>query len=295
MSVDAAIAFVGFGEAGGAFAEGLSWARMLAFDREVLDPGERSALRQRADERRVWCCGSLAEALNAAELIFSVVTADQALVAAQDAASLLRPGQFWFDCNSVAPHTKRAAAEAVAASGATYVDVAVLAPVLPMRAAVPLLVAADHESAQAADRLRAVGFTDVTMIDGEIGAASAVKMIRSVMIKGMEALSAECALAATAAGVCDRVIASLDASWPGADWKRRFDYNIDRMIVHGTRRAAEMEQVVATLEALGTGAAMSRATAERQRLSGAIAAHAPDGLDAKVALLRSISKLPGGE
>ena len=71
------------------------------------------------------------------------------------------------------------------------------------------------------------------------------------------------------------VIASLDASWPGADWARRFDYNLDRMMVHGLRRAAEMEEVVKTLDALGTGSAMTRGTVERQRAMGVAAACAP--------------------
>jgi hypothetical protein len=111
-------------------------------------------------------------------------------------------------------------------------------------------------------------------------------MIRSVMVKGIEALCCECALAAEAAGVRERVLASLEASWPGARWAERFDYNLERMIVHGTRRAAEMDEVVATLERLGTGAPMSRATAARQRAVGALGlSPAPEGLAAKLAAL----------
>jgi hypothetical protein len=106
-----------------------------------------------------------------------------------------------------------------------------------------------------------------------------------VMVKGIEALSAECVLAAEAAGVREAVTASLEASWPGADWAARFDYNLDRMMRHGVRRAAEMEEVVATLDALGTGSAMSRATALRQRAIGARALTPPEGLAAKLEAL----------
>jgi hypothetical protein len=186
--------------------------------------------------------------------------------------------------NSVAPDTKRAAAQAIAARNGRYVDVAVMAPVHPKRTAVPLLVAGPQAEAGAAV-LRAIGFRDVTVVGEHVGAASAIKMIRSVMVKGIEALSAECVLAADAAGVRDAVIASLDASWPGADWGARFDYNLDRMIVHGGRRAAEMEEVVATLDALDTGSAMSRGTVARQRAIGALGLTPPDGLDAKIATL----------
>jgi len=97
-------------------------------------------------------------------------------------------------------------------------------------------------------------------------------------------------LAAEAAGVRDEVIASLDASWPGANWGRRADYNLDRMMVHGLRRAAEMEEVVRTLDALGTGSAMSRGTVERQRAIGSRAMTPAATLDAKVAALLDRSK-----
>ena len=146
--------------------------------------------------------------------------------------------------NSVAPDTKRAAAAAIEAAGGRYVDVAVMAPVHPRGRAVPLLVCGPH--AEAARRaLARCGFAQCPDRRRAASArASAIKMIRSVMVKGIEALTAECALAAEAAGVRDEVIASLDASWPGADWAERVDYNLDRMMIHGLRRAAEMEEVV---------------------------------------------------
>ena len=156
-----------------------------------------------------------------------------------------------------------------------------MAPVLPARRGVPLLVAGPHAEAAVA-ALAETGFDNLRAVAGPVGAAAAIKMIRSVMIKGIEALSAECALAANAAGVLPEVLASL-----GEDWPARFDYNIDRMMVHGTRRAAEMSEVVATLDALGTGSAMTRATQERQAALGAIALSPPPGLTAKLdALLR---------
>ncbi|RYD46495.1 MAG: DUF1932 domain-containing protein, partial [Sphingomonadales bacterium] len=96
-----------------------------------------------------------------------------------------------------------------------------------------------------------------------------------------------CALAAEAAGVRDAVLASLDASWREESWAARFDYNLDRMLAHGTRRAAEMEEVVKTLETLGIGATMTRGTVERQRMLGALTGAVPVGLNAKLGLLLS--------
>jgi 3-hydroxyisobutyrate dehydrogenase-like beta-hydroxyacid dehydrogenase len=126
-----------------------------------------------------------------------------------------------------------------------------------------------------------LGFT-TRIVGTAIGDASAIKMIRSVMVKGIEALSAECALAAHAAGVEAEVLASLDRSWKEQSWAERFDYNLDRMLIHGLRRAAEMEEVVKTLDGLGTGSQMTRGTVQRQRAIGAIGQGAPDGLQAKV-------------
>lgn len=279
--MDPKAALIGFGEAGAAFA-GIEGA--CGYDRKLADPALRAAKRHDFAAAGVRACASAAEALDGADAVLSVVTADQALTAATDAAAHLAPGALWLDMNSVAPDTKRAAAAAIEAAGGRYVDVAVMAPVLPKRRDVPLLVAGPHREAAVA-MLAAIDFTDVATADGPVGSASAIKMIRSVMVKGLEALSAECAIAARAAGVLDEVIASLDASWPDADWRRRVDYHLDRMMVHGTRRAAEMEEAAATLQALGVDPAMTRGTVDRQRALGKLHIAPPDGLDTKLAVL----------
>jgi 3-hydroxyisobutyrate dehydrogenase-like beta-hydroxyacid dehydrogenase len=160
-----------------------------------------------------------------------------------------------------------------------------MSPVHPARLGAPLLISGPHAEA-AAEALGSVGFSRVSVVAGEVGRASAVKMIRSVMVKGIEALSAECVLAAASAGVVDAVLSSLDASPPPAAWAARVDYNLERMMAHGLRRASEMEQVVETLEALGDPAPMSRAAVERQRAIGRLGlSAAPPGLDDKIAAI----------
>ncbi|OJU15459.1 MULTISPECIES: NAD(P)-dependent oxidoreductase [unclassified Sphingomonas] len=272
--------FIGFGEAGAAFAPpGRSDIR--GYDIKLDTPATRANKLADFAAAGVARADSAAEALAGAQTVLSLVTADQALVAAHTAAPHLASDALWLDMNSVAPDTKRAAAAAI---GARYVDVAVMAPVHPGRHATPLLVAGPHAEAGAA-ALRDLGFTNIAIAGPSVGDASAIKMIRSVMVKGIEALTAECALAAEAAGVRAAVIASLDASWPGADWAKRFDYNLDRMMLHGQRRAAEMEEVTKTLDALGTGSAMTRGTVERQRAIGSLNTAPPDGLAAKLDLI----------
>ena len=271
------VTFIGFGEAG----RNLCWPGARAYDRKTDSPDTRDAVR--ADYATAGVAGAdhAKAALAGAGAVLSLVTADQALGVAQDYAAWLEQGAFWFDMNSVAPGTKRQAAAIIEAAGGRYVDVAVMAPVLPKRQAVPLLLAGPHADAGAA-RLRALGFSNVSVAGPAIGAASAIKMIRSVMVKGLEALSAECILAAHAAGVSEAVIASLDQSWRAQPWAQRFDYNLDRMLVHGLRRAAEMEEVARTLQDLGLDPAMTRGAIAWQRALGAGCLSPPDGLDAKL-------------
>jgi 3-hydroxyisobutyrate dehydrogenase-like beta-hydroxyacid dehydrogenase len=259
------LALIGFGEAGMAFAS--AWAAPVrAFDIKTDDPATAAA--KRAEYARHGANGAttLAEALANAALVISIVTPDQALAAAEGAAPSLAPGALYCDFNSVAPGTKRAAAVAIEAKGGLYVDVAVMSPVQPARLAVPLLVSGPHADAAIA-ALTAIGFAPVG-VNGPVGHASTIKMLRSVMVKGIEALTAECFLAARKAGLANEVAASLDASWPGTDWAARADYNLARIHDHGVRRAAEMDEVAKTLEGLGVGSEMAKAAAAVQRRLG---------------------------
>lgn len=264
--MESAYAFIGFGEAGMAFAGGRP-AR--GYDRKTDDAATRAGKYADFAERDVTACADTAQAVAGVPAIFSLVTADQALAAARAAAPHLTPGALWLDMNSVAPDTKRAAAAVIDAHGGHYIDVAVMSPVLPARRAAPLLISGPYAE-DAAAMLAAIGFDNMRVVAGGVGAASSIKMIRSVMVKGIEALTAECFLAADQAGVADEVLMSLNASWPGVDWADKADYNLDRMMLHGLRRAAEMEEVVKTLDALGTGSAMTRGTVARQRAIGAL-------------------------
>jgi len=256
---------IGFGEAATAFVGG--WApdrpeSLRAYDAKTDDPATAPQMRARYAQHGVTGCETPAEALAGADAVFSLVTADRALAAAQAAAGAIAPGTLWLDCNSCAPQTKQQAGALIEAAGGRYVDVAVMAPVYPKRHLVPLLVSGPHAEA-GAELMRGLGMQP-QLAGPETGQASAIKMLRSVMIKGMEALTAECFLAARRAGVEAQVIASLQASDPGTDWPARGAYNLERMMVHGARRAAEMREVAATVAALGLPEAMSAATARWQ-------------------------------
>ncbi|MGD8106079.1 DUF1932 domain-containing protein [Pantoea sp. FN0302] len=257
------IAIIGFGEAGKIYAQDLARvAAVRVWDKKFLTP-ERDHLRALATQAGVQPSASLADALDGADLVLSLVTASSALEVASQAAPLLRAGQILLDFNSVSPETKRAAAKAVAAGAGNYLDVAVMAPVPPKRLATPLLIGGPTAS-HAAEILSALGCNACSASEA-IGDVSAIKMCRSVMIKGLEALTTECLSAARQYGVEEAVLASLHASFPLLGWNDQLPhYLISRVAEHGVRRAEEMGEVVKTLQDVGIAGAMSQATQQVQ-------------------------------
>ncbi|MEM6987673.1 MAG: DUF1932 domain-containing protein [Pseudomonadota bacterium] len=265
------ICSVGFGEAAQAFSSG--WrsapADVAAFDIKTQDAVARDAKLADYVSRGVLGVDTLVDALFGREAAFSLVTADQALAAAQQAAEHDLQSLLWFDCNSCAPDTKRRAAGLVEQASGRYVDVAVMAPVYPKRHEVPLLVSGPHAEV-GATVLSKLGMRPM-VVGEEVGQASTIKMLRSVMIKGTEALFAECFLAAQKAGVLDNVVGSLAGSNPNIEWTTQGSYTLERMLVHGGRRAAEMREVAKTLSDLGLPAGLSEATVHWQERLGALA------------------------
>lgn len=284
------VGLIGFGEAGSTFAMAGEWgARAHVFDRKTGNGPDREAMLAAYRQAHVPGARFLDDAISGADLVLSLVTADQALAVAEAAAECLAQGAIYCDMNSVAPQTKQAAARVIEAAGGHYVDAAVMAPVNPARLSVPLLLSGAR-AGEAQARLAALGFVKSRVVGDVVGRASSIKMIRSVMVKGIEALTAECVLAAEAAGVREEVLSSLDASEKAKPWEERADYNLDRMLLHGLRRAAEMEEVVKTLEGLGTGAAMTRGTVERQRAIGELGVQlVPEGLSEKIEVIGKIA------
>ena len=263
--MDQAIALIGFGEAGRSFAGAAGWgAAARVFDVKTDYPALRGAMQDAYTQAGVTGCVGLASALDRKALVLSLVTADQALVAARHAAQHIAPGSLYCDMNSVAPATKQAAAEAIEAAGAHYLDVAIMAPVSPRQMAIPVLVSGPH-AARALALLVKLGFSNVRAVGNDVGRAATIKMLRSVMVKGVEALTAECLLACHKAGVTKDVLASF-----GDEWAGQANYHLDRMMTHGLRRAAEMTEVAQTLEDLGIKPLMSAGTIERQRALGAL-------------------------
>jgi 3-hydroxyisobutyrate dehydrogenase-like beta-hydroxyacid dehydrogenase len=285
------MAFIGFGEAGQAIASGWREAgvtTIAAWD-ILFAKAEGGPLRDAAAGIGVTCAGSAAEAVRGADLIVAAVTAASSVEAAQSVKPHLTGKPFFLDINSVSPGRKQETAKLLGAA-ARYVDVAVLAPIHPARHRTAMLLAGPH--AEAVAPVLAALDMRASIAGTETGAAAAIKMVRSVMIKGIEALTLECFLAAARAGVIEEVAASMRNNYPGLDWAKMVPYNLERMAAHGERRAAEMEESADTLRELGVEPLMTVATVKRQREMGQIGKHeSVRGVlkDDAPAILRAIS------
>jgi len=259
------IAIIGFGEAGSILGAELA-ARgrdVVTYDILLDSPSSRVALQQKALAVRARVADTQAGAIEGASLILSAVTASSATAVASQAARSIRPGQIFLDINSVSPATKREEAALIEAAGADYVEAAVMAPVPPQRLKVPMLLGGRRAN-ELAPALQQLGM-NATAISDRIGVASAVKMCRSVMIKGIESLAVECLLAARRCGAEQEVLASLDATFPSMGWLESLpDYLVSRVAEHGRRRAAEMREVARTLEDVQLEPMMALASAARQ-------------------------------
>ena len=286
------LGLLGFGEAGFHFARGLRGAGappLVAFDIKAPHGIEDDRIRTRAaetDTRLVESPRALAEH---AQVILSVVTAASAHDAAHSLAADLTADHLYVDLNSVSPATKRQIAAAIGSGAGRFVEGAIMAPVASGDHRVPILLngawASELRTVLSPYRMR------LDVMDGPTGAAAAVKMCRSIVIKGMEALMLECALAAGEYGAADRVYDSLAETYPGMDWRRTARYMIGRVLEHGERRAHEMEEVAGMLRAAGIEPLMAEATARVQdwestlRADGRLNGPRPDTVERLLELL----------
>jgi len=258
------IAFIGYGEVGQLFSRQLAAkpsVRVTVYDILFDEPSRVPELRQRALDDKVHAAGSTAEACAMAEIIISAVTADSAVTAARQAAPHLRSRQTYIDLNSVSPATKRTVADQVQQGGANFVEFAVMAPVSGVGIEAPILSGGETAETISA-QLNELGMR-ITRVSSEIGTASATKLCRSIVIKGMEALMVDFTLASERAGVMPAVLASLKASYPGMDWDNLAKVMISRVEQHGVRRAAEMREASRMIAELGLDGSFASAIAER--------------------------------
>jgi 3-hydroxyisobutyrate dehydrogenase-like beta-hydroxyacid dehydrogenase len=268
------VGLVGYGEVGRILAEDLrrQGVKVCAFDLE-LGGGAEGSLRDHAALHGVALTATHAELAAQADFIVSAVTASQTVPVAQACAPAMQPGTWFLDFNSASPGAKRRAAALIDGAGGRYVEGAVMTSIPPYRIKVPLLLGGAGAT-ELAPLLVALGFAP-EVASANLGIASATKMCRSVMIKGLEAMVIESFTTARAYGVEDAVVASLQETFPGIDWETQGAYFFQRVIEHGRRRSEEVREVAQTVREVGLTPWSAQGTAERQAW---VADLADDGL-----------------
>jgi 3-hydroxyisobutyrate dehydrogenase-like beta-hydroxyacid dehydrogenase len=259
------LGLVGYGEVGKTFALGLR-SRVQqtgAWDLKFADAAMQQAERAHAREHGILAAGSMRELCEASDFIISAVTASNTLSVAQEAAQFIRPGTYFLDLNSASPGTKQQAAAAIDAKGAHYVEAGVMTSVPPYGIKVPMLLGGEHAE-ELASLLRTWEM-DAKAVSEKLGVASAIKMCRSVMIKGLEALVIESYTTARAYGVEDHVLPTLQETFPSIDWSKQGAYFFSRVVQHGKRRAEEMRESANTVREAGFEPIMTAAIAQKQQ------------------------------
>jgi len=259
----AVLAFIGFGEVGQTFAKGLSGnGGLAAYDLLFDHPQKQGELIARAETLGVRVAADAADASRGARVVISAVTAAAAGDVASAAARYLRPGQIFFDINSASPRTKLTGAKNIEAAGAEFVEGAVMGAVAGPGLKVPIL-AGGRAAEAAAEILNGLGM-NLTPVAIEIGRASATKLARSIVMKGLEAALLQSAAAARRWDVEAEVIASLEKTYPGIDWRKAIAHAGERVGRHGVRRAEEMREAGAMLDDLGLDPSFCQAVAAVQ-------------------------------
>ncbi len=258
------IGLIGYGEVGKIFSRGLqdsSGAAVQAWDLKFAAAATREAERRHAAEHGIASAASAADLCADCDLIISAVTASNTLAVAQEVARQLRPGTLFLDLNSASPGTKVQGAALIDGAGGHYVEAGVMTSVPPYGIRVPMLLGG-VKAAELAAMLNAWGM-DATPVAERIGVASAIKMCRSVMIKGLEALVIESYTTARAYGVEAHMLPTLYETFPGIDWATQGAYFFSRVAQHGQRRAEEMRESAHTVAEAGFTPYMAAAIADK--------------------------------
>ncbi|RZA29234.1 MAG: NAD(P)-dependent oxidoreductase [Proteobacteria bacterium] len=260
------LGIIGFGEVGGIFGRGLLGKPgvngVVAWDSRFADPATGAAARRAAEDVGIRAADSLQSLCAQSTLVISAVTASNTLGVAEEVAPYVQAGTLFLDLNSASPGTKQLAAAAVQAHGGHYIEAGVMTSVPPYGIRVPMLLG----GARAADLTRQLvdWGMDAKTVSEKLGVASAIKMSRSIMIKGLEALVIESYTNARAYRVEDFVLPTLQETFPQIDWSRQGAYFFSRVVQHGKRRAEEMFEAANTVKEAGIPPLMGTAIAQKQ-------------------------------
>jgi 3-hydroxyisobutyrate dehydrogenase-like beta-hydroxyacid dehydrogenase len=286
--------FIGFGGAGYGLAKGLVGAglkEVFFHDRMQDTPPFAEVVAKRAAEIGTLRTASIGELLAVSDVIFSCVTGAMAVAVAEEAAPFLGPGHLFVDVNTASPKVKEQVGQKVAPSGAAFVDAAMMGAVPAYLHRVPIL--ASGSGAERFFTLMTPWGMSVKVIGEKPGQASAIKMFRSIFMKGLLSLFVETLTATHRYGVDGMVLSSIAESLDNVPFLETARMQMTKGSVNAERMAHEMEEVIATLEELGVPSGMSRASMEKLlwfagfKLREKFGGELPDTLDEVLAAMET--------
>lgn len=250
------IGFIGFGEVGCALSHRMKeqGGQILAYDK-FPDRATR-----RAEEFKVPLALTMEDLVGSCSLILATVWPDAALDVAKEAAPLLGSGKIYCDMNSISPETTAEIQQAISTSGADFVKIAIMAGIPDRGFEVPLL-AGGVKAEEVTTILSDLGLF-IRPIGSDPRKPAAIKILRSVCLKGIVALAYEMVRGAEKYGVVDQVLDSASEVMSRESFKKIMGDWLASTAIHARRRAKEMEEAIETLEEAGINPIMSIGTKE---------------------------------
>ena len=255
------LGFIGFGEAPYNFTRDLDRAIVKVFAYDVAAKGQDlrgETIRKNAAENEVTLVESIEDLTECCNIVFCFTSANSALPIACQIAPLMRQGTVYVDLNSTSPATKEEIGKTFANSNADFVEAAVMASVPANRTKVPIYVCGKRGRALA-DMLNPAG-TNIHFLGEKLGAASATKMLKSVLFKGFIALLTETVFATDHYGITEEVLGALKHMMlEEMTYEQCCNYFVEAAAKDSVRMSQEMGQVVETLESMGENSIMAQA------------------------------------
>ena len=254
------IGFIGYGEAAfnislGLSGEGVTGIRATdaMMEHEVMGKQVHS----RAEQAGVELVSSACEIARWADVLFAAVPSSFTMDVCQEVKGDLRPGQLYVDVSASTPATKEAIWAEIKDTGVFFVDAAMLGSLPKDKHQVPI-TASGNGAAKFHEVMTSYGMK-ITLAGEKAGSASAIKLVRSIFMKGIAALMIDTMQAADAYGVSDEIVASLGKSLDGIPFQSHLDRLVTGTALHCTRRAAELKGSVAMQEEAGLSPEMTLA------------------------------------
>lgn len=259
-------AFIGFGELATAFSRGLSDAGVediRAYSRPHREPVAARALEERLRTGSARLCASLHDTVHGATAIVAAVPASSAVAAVSECLHSIDEGCIYVDPAPLAPSAKEESAALIGSRGGLYVDAAVLGTVALDGSRVPTLVAGPGAAAWR-DLVMPLGM-NVSLVEGPAGRASLVKLLRSVYMKGRDALILEMLVASRHYGLEQTILESIRGSGEQVPFPALASRVMCSLALHADRRADELAASAEVVRGAAVEPIVTSAGSERLR------------------------------